>query len=168
MNSEVANIFYLVVLGMAWLAIPLGVPGTLIMLAASLLYGWLTGFRVLDARDLWWIAGIALPVELADQLLGIWAARRYGATFLGVVGSLAGGIVGSLLFSPVLPIVGTVLGAFAGAFAGAYLVEWAVQRDARRALRAAWGGFVGRIAGIILKMVSGGWIIFLVWKSVFG
>ena len=86
---------------------------------------------MLDARTLWWMAGIALPVEGLDQLLGIWAARRYGATFLGVAGSLAGGIVGSILLTPLFPIVGTVLGAFAGAFAGAYLVEWAVQRDAR-------------------------------------
>jgi len=167
-SSEIANILYLVVLVLAWLAIPLGVPGTVIMLAVSLLYGWLGGFRVLDARALGWMACIALPVEGLDQLLSIWAARRYGATFPGVAGSLAGGIVGSILLSPLLPIVGTVLGAFAGAFAGAYLLEWAVQRDAQRALRAAWGGFIGRIAGMVLKMVAGGWILFLAWRSVFG
>jgi uncharacterized protein len=167
MSNEVANVLYLVVMGLAWLAIPIGVPGTLIMLAASLLYAWLTGFRILEARDLGWMAGIAVPVEGADQLISIWAARRYGATFQGVLGSLVGGIVGSLLLSPVLPIVGTVLGAFAGAFAGAYLVEWGVQRDRRLALRAAWGGFVGRMVGMILKMVAGGWIFYLAWKALF-
>jgi uncharacterized protein YqgC (DUF456 family) len=122
----------------------------------------------LDARTLSWIAAIALPAEAADQLLAIWTARRYGATFRGLLGSLAGGLAGSVLLSPVLPIVGTVLGALAGGFAGAFAVEWLVQKNSRQALRAAWGGFIGRIAGILIKMVAGGWILFIVWKAVLG
>jgi uncharacterized protein len=167
-SSEVGSFLYLGVLVVAWLAIPAGVPGVLIMLGASLLYGWLTAFAALDARDLLWIAGIAVPAEAADQLLAIWAARRYGATLRGLVGSLVGGLLGSMLLSPVFPIVGTVVGALAGGFAGAYVVEWAVQKNSQRAFRAAWGGFVGRVAGILLKMVAGGWILYLAWHAVMG
>jgi hypothetical protein len=166
MSEQIADILYLVLLAVAWLTIPVGVPGTVIMAGVSLLYGWVTGFRELDGRALLWIAGIALPVEGADQLLGIWASRRYGATFKGIMGSLAGGFAGSLLLNPFLPIVGAVLGAFAGAFVGSYVVEWIVQKDSRRALHAAWGGFVGRIAGIILKMVAGGGILYLAGTAV--
>ena len=78
-----------------------------------------------------------------------------------------GGIAGSILLSPLMPVVGTVIGAFVGAFVGSYVVEWLVQKDSRRALHAAWGGFVGRIAGIILKMVAGGWIIYLAYAALF-
>src|SRR5688572_18558083 len=112
MSGNTTDAVYLVVLALAWLAIPIGAPGTLIMLGVSLLYGWSTSFRELDGRDLWWIAGAALPVEAADQVLGIWAARRYGATFKGILGSLVGAILGSLLLTGVFPIVGTVVGAF--------------------------------------------------------
>src|SRR5437660_12542101 len=112
--SEVSAIVYLLVLFLAWLAIPIGAPGTLIMLGASLLYGWLTGFQAIDARVLTWIAAVTLPAEGADQLLGIWAARRYGATLRGILGSLAGGVAGSLLLTPALPVVGTIAGALGG------------------------------------------------------
>jgi uncharacterized protein YqgC (DUF456 family) len=166
MSDQIGNILYLGLLAVAWVTIPIGLPGTLIMVALSLLYGWLTGFREMDGRTLLWMAAIAVPVEGLDQLLGIWAAKRYGATFKGILGSVAGGILGSMLLSPVMPIVGTVIGAFAGAFVGAYLIEWLVQKDSRRALEAAWGGFVGRIAGIILKMLAGGWMLYLAGRSI--
>jgi uncharacterized protein YqgC (DUF456 family) len=168
MSATVGEILFLVVLTIAWLAIPVGVPGTLVMLIASLLYAWVSGFRELDGQDLLWIAGIALPAEGADQLLGIWAARRYGGTLKGVFGSVAGGLLGSVLLGPLFPIIGTVIGAILGAFAGTYVVERVVQKDARLALRAAWGGFLGRTAGIILKMVAGGWIIYLAADAVLG
>src|SRR6266581_23500 len=104
---EVGAIIYWLLLLVAWLAIPFGAPGALIMLALSLVYGWLTGFREPAGHALIWIAAVTLPAEAADQLLGIWAARHYGATFRGILGGVAGGIAGSLLLSPVLPIVGT-------------------------------------------------------------
>src|SRR5262249_33955832 len=135
--QEVGPIVYWLMLLVAWIAIPFGAPGALIMLALSLLYGWLTGFREPGGHALIWIAAVSLPAEAADQLLGIWAARRYGATFRGILGAVAGGIAGSLLLSPIVPIIGTIAGALGGGFAGAYVVEWMVQRDSRRALRAA-------------------------------
>ena len=77
--QEVGAIVYWVLLLVAWLAIPFGAPGALIMLALSLLYAWLTGFQEPAGHALIWIAAVTLPAEAADQLLGIWAARRYGA-----------------------------------------------------------------------------------------
>jgi uncharacterized protein YqgC (DUF456 family) len=168
LSVEVGDILFLVLMVAAWLAIPIGLPGTLMMVALSLVYGWATGFREIDGRALLWMAGIAIPVEGADQIVGIWSARRYGASFKGILGSVAGGILGSILLGAVVPILGAILGAFLGAFVGAYLVEWHVLRDSQRALRAAWGGFVGRIAGIILKMVAGGWILYLAFRAVSG
>ena len=91
-------------------------------------------------------AGLALPAELADQLLGIWAARRYGASGRGIVGGVIGGILGGLLLNAILPIVGGVIGAFAGAYVGALLVERHTTGDwpaARRAAKAELCALLG-------------------------
>ncbi len=153
-----------VVLVVAWLSTLLGLPGTAIMLLAAGVYGWATGFHAVTLPTLGCLAAIALPAEVLDQVLGIWASRRFGASWLGMVGGFAGGVGGAALLGGVLPLVGVVPGALLGAFAGAFLAEYAKSRDAPAALHAAWGSFLGRIAGIALKMSAGAlmlWVIYL-------
>jgi uncharacterized protein YqgC (DUF456 family) len=84
-------------------------------------------------------------VTLLDLVTPLWGARRYGASRLGVWGSVAGMVVGAFAFPP----LGMVLGAFAGAVAG----ELLDGKAAGPSLRAAWGVFVGTVVGILLKLL---------------
>jgi uncharacterized protein YqgC (DUF456 family) len=153
------------VLALAWLSILLGAPGTLMMLLAACVYGWATGFREITPSTLGWLAAISLPAELLDQFLGFWAARRYGASWTGMAGGFVGGLIGATLLGGVLPVVGVVPGALIGSFAGAYLAELATRRDPPLALRAAWGSFLGKIAGIALKMGAGVLMAIMVYRA---
>jgi uncharacterized protein YqgC (DUF456 family) len=83
--SETGAIILLLLMGLALLSTIIGVPGTLVIFLLALIYGWLTQFATLSGRTLLILLGMAVPAELADQLLGIWAARRYGATARGIV-----------------------------------------------------------------------------------
>jgi uncharacterized protein YqgC (DUF456 family) len=165
--SETGAIILLLLMGLALLSTIIGVPGTLVIFLLALIYGWLTQFATLSGRTLLILLAMAVPAELADQLMGIWAARRYGATARGIVGSLIGGIVGGILLNGLIPIVGGVVGAFAGAFVGALLVERHVQGDWEAARRAAWGNFIGRAAGIMLKLVVGVIMMVVVARAIY-
>jgi uncharacterized protein YqgC (DUF456 family) len=82
-----------------------------------------------------------------------------------MLGSMAGALVGGLLLNTLLPLVGGLLGAFIGAYAGALLVERSIHGDWERAHRAAWGGFVGRAAGIVVKLIVGiAMIAIVAWR----
>jgi uncharacterized protein YqgC (DUF456 family) len=165
MNETVGQVILWVALGLSWLSILLGLPGTVLMLVAAAIYGWATGFGEITGRTLAWLAAIALPVEVLDQLLGLWAARRYGATWIGMAGAFFGAMAGAALLNGVLPLIGVVPGALLGSFAGAYAAEYATRRDSPAALRAAWGGFLGKIAGIALKMSAGLLMAWFVYRA---
>jgi uncharacterized protein YqgC (DUF456 family) len=162
-----ADVILWLAMGLAWLSILLGAPGTLIMLLAAALFGWMTGFHRLSLSTLGWLAAVALPAELLDQLLGLWAARRYGASWVGLAGGFAGGILGASLLGSALPLVGVLPGALVGSFVGAYLAELMAHRDSPLALRAAWGSFLGKIAGIALKMAAGVIMAVLLYRALY-
>jgi uncharacterized protein YqgC (DUF456 family) len=161
-------ILLLVLMGGALVATLFGLPGTLIVFALALAYGAATGFAALTGKLLLALLGMALVAEVADQGLGVWAARRYGASVKGVIGSIAGAILGALLLSPLIPIAGGIIGAFGGAYLGALLVEQHVRQDWAAARRAAWGSFLGRTAGMVLKLVVGVGMMVIVGRAVFG
>jgi uncharacterized protein len=156
-----------IALALSWLSTLLGAPGTLLMLLVAGAYGWATGFREMSGATLGWLTAVALPVEVLDQLLGLWAARRYGASWTGLAGGFAGGLIGAALLGGVMPVVGVVPGALIGSFLGAYLAEYAVCRDSPQALRAAWGSFLGKIAGIVLKMAAGVVMALLIYRALY-
>lgn len=95
----------------------------------------------------WFLAGMAFAavlVSLADNVLPLLGARRYGASKLSVWGSIIGMLVGLFIFPPWT----IFLGAFAGAVAG----EWIDKGEMNRALAAGWGVFVGTVAAMALKL----------------
>src|SRR3989344_2507912 len=60
-----------------------------------------------------------------------------------------GGFLGALL--PLLP--GPPLAIIVGPFVGAFVGEYFFNPDAARALRSAWGTFVGFVVGTVFKLV---------------
>jgi uncharacterized protein YqgC (DUF456 family) len=98
------------------------------------------------------LGGLTALVTVLDFVLPAVGAKRYGATRSGVWGSVLGMIVGMIFFPP--------FGMLVGAFVGALAFEVLAGRDAGEATRAAWGVFVGTMAGIALKLavcIAIGW-----------
>jgi hypothetical protein len=83
-------------------------------------------------------------------------AKKYGASRAGVWLSVLGLVLGIFL----LPPFGFLLGAFLGALAGELLAG-----KGAKAVRPAWGVFVGTVAGIGLKLAT---CAVLAWYFVVG
>ena len=147
-------------LALGLVVIPFGLPGTLLMAGALLVYGWATGWQTISVALVAGMAVLALASEVADNLLSAAGTQRYGGSRYGMIGALVGGVIGALVGVPV-PLIGSVIGGFAGAFLGAGAAEWYRQRDLHAALRAGWGAFLGRAGGTVVKMLVG--VVILVW-----
>lgn len=96
----------------------------------------------LDFLLLW--AGLVAVVTLLDYVIPVYGTKKFGGTQAGVWGCTLGLLVGFWL-GP----LGIIIGPFAGAFVG----EWMADRNSEKALRAAFGSFIGFLAGTILKLV---------------
>jgi len=144
------------------LVIPLGIPGQFVIAAAAALFTLVAGAEVLP----WWVAitlaCLAVLAELGEAAAGLLGARKAKGSVCGALGGMAGGIAGAILGSAVTPIVGSLIGALAGTFAGAFAVEYYRTTHAGNATVVAKGALVGRIAGSLIKLVTGGVMIALV------
>ncbi len=90
---------------------------------------------------------IVIAIMILDNVVPAWGARKYGGSPYGVWGSIVGLIAG-FFFPPVGIIIGPIVGAFAGEMIGG--------KTSDQALRAAWGSFVGFLAGTLIKVVASG------------
>ncbi|MFN2432331.1 MAG: DUF456 family protein [Gemmatimonadota bacterium] len=151
-----ADLLFLVLAAVGLFLIPVGLGGLWVILGGAVLHRVLApGPGELGILFLALLALLALAAELAEALLGVLTAKRFGASRRGMWGAFLGGIVGAVVFSPVLPVVGTLAGALVGAFAGAFALEWTKSRTFRTGWRAGLGAFVGRVAAVALKTAVG-------------
>lgn len=105
------------------------------------------------------MAGLALTVTISDYVVPAIGAKRYGASKLGVWGSIVGLLIGIFFFPP----LGMLIGAFAGAIAG----ELIAGKRGEKPFRAAWGVFVGNVMGVGLKLAFSGAVFFFYIKEMF-
>ncbi len=96
-------------------------------------------------------AAIVVVIQVLDYVIPAWGTKQFGGTKGGVWGSTIGLIVG-LFFGP----AGIILGPFLGAFAG----EMVQGQEAKKALRASIGSFIGFLAGTVIKLVCSGFMIY--------
>jgi len=90
---------------------------------------------------------IVIAIMLLDNVVPAWGARKYGGSPYGVWGSILGLIAG-FFFPPLGIIIGPIVGAFIGEMAGG--------KTSDLALKAAWGSFVGFLAGTLMKVIASG------------
>ena len=99
----------------------------------------------------WWFLGLTAAVALLVVALDYWipalGTKKFGGSRAGMVGTTLG-LLAALVF-PVLGLVGIIVWPFLGALAG----ELVNKADHRRALKAAFGSFVGFLTGTFLKFV---------------
>lgn len=159
--SIVGRVILYTVLLIGLVLIPLGLAGTFVMVGAALVFGLATGFDQITLRFLIVLLGLALLGEGIESLLGVFMARRYGASKWGMWGAFLGGITGAILGTPV-PVVGNLVGALIGVFAGAFALEWLGHGKSDSSLRAGWGALVGRTLASAIKLGLGMVIMILV------
>jgi len=142
--------------------IPLGLPGTWVMVGSAI------GYDVLVKGDpIGWVtiaatAVLALIAEIFEFSLSARYTRKYGGSRRAGWGAIIGGIVGAVVGIPV-PIIGSMIGAFIGAFVGALLFELAGGTRAGAATRVATGALLGRVVAAAMKVgigfVMAAWVI---------
>lgn len=97
---------------------------------------------------------IAAIITVLDYVVPIWGTKRFGGTKAGAKGSTIGLIISVF----VLPLLGItlgpmgIIGILAGPFVGAYIGEIRNGAPQNKALTAAFGSFVGFLAGTLMKL----------------
>ncbi|MBL6838868.1 MAG: DUF456 domain-containing protein [Puniceicoccaceae bacterium] len=82
--------------------------------------------------------------QIVDFLMGIWGARKFGASWKGAVGAFVGAFVGFLVPPPLFWLI-------VGPIAGAVVGELAAGRTFREGGKAGVGTVVGGIIAFALK-----------------
>ena len=131
------------------------IPGTFIIVGAAFVYGLATKFHEINIATLLLLLGIAVFGELVEFVSGMYGAKKFGASKLGMTSALIIGLGGGICGTIVCPFVGTVVGALLGAFCGAFVVEKLLKKEMVPSLRAGFGGFIGRLGGTFIKLVLG-------------
>ncbi|MBO0324322.1 DUF456 domain-containing protein [Muricauda sp. CAU 1633] len=99
--------------------------------------------------DNWWVLAItfviAITITVLDYVIPAMGTKKFGGSKAGMWGTIIGLIIG--LFLPIPG--GFIIGAFLGAFVG----ELSNNIDQKRALKAAFGSFLGFLTGTFMKFV---------------
>lgn len=89
--------------------------------------------------------GVAILVSVIDYVLPVLGTKKFGGSNYGVNGSMIGLVFG-IFFGP----LGIIAGPFVGAFIGELIKN---PKDAKKALNAAFGSFIGFLSSTLLKLV---------------
>lgn len=120
------------------------VPGPPIILIAAVGHRLIFGQHSASALVLICLLILTLGSLVLDHFAGVYGARRFGATWRGVLGAFVGGIVGIFFNIP---------GIILGPFVGAVLFELMGGHKIDKASRAGLGATLGVFAGIIGKCI---------------
>ncbi|RZS99739.1 DUF456 domain-containing protein [Aquimarina brevivitae] len=130
----------------------LGIVGSFLPILPGPLTAWI-GFLVLHLTKAvpmnWTFLGITLAVAIIvwvlDYVVPAMGTKRFGGTKYGAIGATLGLIVGIIAPIP----LGIIIGPFVGAFIG----EMLKVPDSGKALKAAFGSFLGFLAGTFIKFI---------------
>lgn len=140
----------LMVVGLIGCVLPV-LPGPPISFI-GILVAHFTRFANFETTTLFILGLIALTVQILDYIVPAWGTKKFGGSKYGTWGSIIGLIVG-LFFVPAIGPFGiiTILG---GPFVGAYVGEKIGGQEDKKALRAAFGSFIGFLTGTFMKLVT--------------
>lgn len=136
----------------ASLFIVLGIIGSFIPVLPGPLTSWL-GLLILHLTDAIPINKsfliitliIAILIWFLDYIIPAIGTKRFGRTKSGMVGTSIGLIIG--LIAPIPG--GIIIGPFVGAFVG----EFMYNNDSQKALKAAFGSFMGFLTSTFIKFI---------------
>lgn len=135
-----AVLLALAIMAIALILIPIGVPGTWIMIAVLAVA---TYFGEVGVAVLAGLTAIAAAAEVIEFFLVRSLSTRYGGSSRAFWGALIGGVVGVLVGVPV-PVIGSIIAGVLGSFLGAAAVTIWETRQIGQATRVGWGVKIGR------------------------
>ncbi len=135
------------------------VPGPPLSFLALILISIAKHWQAFSPQFLYLMAALTILVTVLDYIVPAAGAKKYGASKLGIWGSIIGMFVGLLFFPP--------WGMLFGAFLGALFGELFVGKEGKKALRAGWGVFVGNMIGVGLKLAVSFVMLFYYIKAMF-
>ncbi|MFN9806391.1 MAG: DUF456 domain-containing protein [Betaproteobacteria bacterium] len=132
----------LIAVGVAGVVLP-ALPGVVFVFLGILLAAWIDDFARIGGLTLGVLGALAVIAFVIDYLASTLAAKRAGATRLGLIGAAIGTVLGiftgfiGLLF---MPLVGAAVGEFLG------------HRDALRAGHVGVATWIGLLVGTVAKI----------------
>ncbi|WP_299114563.1 DUF456 domain-containing protein [uncultured Winogradskyella sp.] len=143
---------------LALLLMLLGIIGSFLPILPGPLTSWL-GLLVLHFTDGVELSNtflistliVAVFIYVLDYIIPAIGTKRFGGSKAGMIGTTLGLIIG--LFSPI------PFGIIVGPFVGALIGEMIHRNDMKKALKAAFGSFLGFVASTFLKFIVA--VIFL-------
>ena len=147
--------FLLLILGFIGGIVP-ALPGPILSFAALLVGHYFVRFMHFSSTTLWIVGCLAIFIQLLDQVVPVLGTKRFGGTKYGTWGSIIGLIAG-LLFPLAIGPFG-IITIMAGPFIGAYVGEKMGGQDNQQAFKAAFGSFLGFLAGTVMKLLLAGLI----------
>ena len=145
--------FACIIVGIIGSVLPV-LPGVPLSYAGILLLHFTDKIQFSTPFLIFW-AVLVILVQLLDYYVPIWGTKKFGGSKRGIWGCAIGMVVG-LFFGP----WGIVLGPFAGAIVG----ELTGGKQTQAAVKAGFGSFLGFLAGIVSKLIVGG---FLLYQAIF-
>lgn len=142
----------LLILGFIFCVLPV-LPGQVLSYAALLLLQF-TDKKPFSGDFLVLMALVMIAVTVLDYIVPVIGTKKFGGTRRGTRGSMIGLVIGIII----LPIMGITIGPFGilgillGPFLGAYIAESTGGRDNKESFRAAFGSFIGFLAGTMMKI----------------
>lgn len=131
----------LMLLGLAGSVLP--IPGPPLNFVGLLCLHF-TDYANFNTNFLAFFGCLAIGITLLDFYTPAWGTKKFGGTKRGAWGAIIGLIIGIFTLGPLF-----ILGAFLGALIG----ELLGNMEFEKALRAAFGSFVGFLVGIALKFI---------------
>ena len=144
--------------GLAGCIIPI-IPGPPLSFLALIVLSFAKNWEPFSPTFLIIMAGLTIVVATLDYLVPVGSAKKYGASKLGVWGSIIGMVIGLFFFPP--------WGIFIGGIGGALAGELVAGKEAGKAFRASWGIFVGYMVSTGLKLAFSGVLLFFYIKEMF-
>ena len=142
---------FILVLFLGLFATVFSFPGTVIIVAAVVLYSVLTGFEKIGLLIILILLILSILAEAIDFALGMAGAARIDSSRRAVSAAVAGGCAGAVIMTPFLLGLGTLLGMFFGGLIGSLSVELIRQRNLKPSLRLPFASILSRVFAIVVK-----------------
>ncbi len=132
----------LILTGLVGLVLP-ALPGAPLMFAGIFSVAWADDFTRIGWRGLVVMGLLAALISVIDFAAEFVGAKKFGASWWGLLGAFLGLVAGLFLFPPFGIIIGPVV--------GAVLLEYVAEPDLKRAGKVGAGTAIGFVVGTALK-----------------
>lgn len=144
----------LILAGLAGTITPI-LPGIPLVFGGLLLFSWYGGFEKISLFIVFLFLFLTLIGVFLDWLGGVYGAKKFGASWWGMVGAFLGLILGIVLLGP--------LGLIWGPIVGVVIFELASGKALKKALKAGIGTFIlylmTTLYNFTLAMVMAGFFV---------